>query len=146
MPDLVKVNYARTGASTKTNTYGMREMQERAYAVAETGTLSVAVRQNGKELAVRRLTVVTAEEMYARGFEFMPIDLYKSDPVKFLIKDGKLLPPFVSVSGLGEAAAKDIVDHRKGVEFISVEELEMSCPKLSKAHIADLKALVDSFT
>ena len=32
MPDLVKVNYARTGASTKTNCYGMREMQERAYA------------------------------------------------------------------------------------------------------------------
>ena len=32
MPDLVKVNYARTGASTKTNIYGMREMQERAYA------------------------------------------------------------------------------------------------------------------
>ena len=31
MPDLVKVNYARTGASTKTNIYGMREMQERAY-------------------------------------------------------------------------------------------------------------------
>lgn len=43
------------------------EMQERAYAVAETGTLSVAVRQNGKELAVRTLTVVTAEEMYARN-------------------------------------------------------------------------------
>ena len=32
MPDLVKVNYARTGASTKTNVYGMREMQERAFA------------------------------------------------------------------------------------------------------------------
>jgi len=32
MPDLVKVNYAQTGASTKTNIYGMREMQERAFA------------------------------------------------------------------------------------------------------------------
>lgn len=32
MPDLVKVNYAQTGASTKTNIYGMREMQERTYA------------------------------------------------------------------------------------------------------------------
>lgn len=35
MPDVVKGNYARTGASTKTNICGMREMQERAYAFRE---------------------------------------------------------------------------------------------------------------
>ena len=36
MPDLVKVNYARTGQSTKTNEFGMREMQARAYESRQT--------------------------------------------------------------------------------------------------------------
>jgi hypothetical protein len=31
MPDLVKVNYAHNGKSTKTDEFGMREMQARAY-------------------------------------------------------------------------------------------------------------------
>ena len=86
-------------------------------------------------------TLEACYEFYKRGFEFASLDLYKSDAVKFLIEDGKLRPPFVSVSGLGETAARDLAEHRKGMEFISVEELEMTCPKLSKAHIADLKEL-----
>ena len=35
MPNLVEVKYAQTGASTKTNVYGMREMQERAFAARD---------------------------------------------------------------------------------------------------------------
>ena len=52
-----------------------------------------------------------------------------------------LLPPLISVHGLGEAAAQDTVEKRKGKEFISIEEFAMCCNKLSKTHIEQLKAL-----
>ena len=50
-----------------------------------------------------------------------------------------LRPPFVSVSGLGENAALDIVRGRKGQQFLSMEEFSLACPKVSKTHIQMLK-------
>ena len=85
-------------------------------------------------------TLEVVYEFYLRGFEFAPMDIYESDALKFIIKDGKLIPPFVSVSGLGETAALDIVESRKGKEFISIEEFMVACPKVSKTHIENLKA------
>ena len=85
-------------------------------------------------------TLEVCYEFYLRGFQFAPIDIYESDALRFLIKDGKLLPPFVSVAGLGETAALDIVEGRKGKEFISIEEFAAACPKVSKTHIENLKA------
>ena len=78
-----------------------------------------------------------------RGFEFAPIDLYKSDAVKFIITDdGRLLPPFVAISGLGEAAARDLQNCTKnGQTYISIEEVSAACPKVSQAHIEALKRL-----
>ena len=85
-------------------------------------------------------TLEVCYEFYIRGFEFAPIDIYESEALRFQIKDGKLLPPFVSVSGLGETAALDIVEGRKGKRFISIEEFSAACPKVSKTHIENLKA------
>ena len=84
-------------------------------------------------------TLEVCYEFYLRGFEFAPISIYESSALRFEIKDGKLLPPFVSVSGLGESAAWDIVEGRKGKEFISIEEFSAACPKVSKTHIENLK-------
>ena len=53
---------------------------------------------------------------------------------------GTLLPPFISVPGLGESAAQSIVEQRQGRSFISVSEFSDACPKVSKAHIEGLKA------
>ena len=78
-------------------------------------------------------------EFYLRGLEFLPISIYESHATKFLIKDGKILPPFVAVSGLGESAAWDIMSGREGKEFLSVEEFSLACPKVSKTHIQMLK-------
>ena len=84
-------------------------------------------------------TLEVAYEYYLRGFEFAPISLYESHATKFLIKDGKLLPPFVAVSGLGETAAWDLMHGREGKTFLSIEEVAAACPKVSKTHIQMLK-------
>ncbi len=84
-------------------------------------------------------TLEVCYEFYLRGFEFADMDLYESDAKKFQIKDGKLLPPFVAVSGLGETAAIDICKGRVGKKFISIEEFSAACPKVSKTHIENLK-------
>ncbi len=84
-------------------------------------------------------TLEVAYEYYLRGFEFAPISLYESHATKFMIKDGKLLPPFVAVSGLGETAAWDLMNGREGKTFLSIEEVAAACPKVSKTHIQMLK-------
>ena len=84
-------------------------------------------------------TLEVVYEFYLRGFEFLPIDIYKSHATKFLIVDGKLLPPFVAISGLGENAAWDLMKGREGREFLSIEEVAAACPKVSKTHIQMLK-------
>ena len=84
-------------------------------------------------------TLEVAYEYYLRGFEFLPIDLYKSEAIRFVIEDGKLRPPFVAISGLGENAALDLVAGREGKQFISIEEVAAACPKVSKTHIQMLK-------
>ena len=84
-------------------------------------------------------TLEVVYEFYLRGFEFAPISLYESHATKFLIKDGKILPPFVAISGLGENAALDIMNGCKGKQFLSIEEFSLACPKASKTHIQMLK-------
>ena len=84
-------------------------------------------------------TLEVVYEFYLRGFEFAPISVYESHATKFLIKDGKILPPFVAISGLGESAAWDLMEGRKGKTFLSIEEVALACPKVSKTHMQMLK-------
>ena len=102
------------------------------------------IENNKDATAVEQNLMTTLEvcyEFYLRGFHFDTIDIYKSDATKFLVTDKGLLPPFVTVHGLGEAAAIDTVEKRKGKTFVSIEEFSMCCNKLSKTHIEQLKKL-----
>lgn len=63
-------------------------------------------------------------EMKARGIEFAKIDLYKSDSTRYLIDDGKIRPALCSVKGLGEKAAKNVVQVREESPFSSKEDLK----------------------
>ena len=85
------------------------------------------------------ITLEVVYEFYLRGLDFAPIDIYKSHATKFLIQDGKILPPFVAISGLGESAAWDIMEGRQGKQFLSIEEFSAACPKVSKTHLQMLK-------
>lgn len=81
------------------------------------------------------LTVLeVANEMFARGVEILPVDLYKSDSVRFKVVDKKLLPPFRALQGVGDTAAKSIVEARKNGEFLSKEDLRLRT-KISKTVI-----------
>jgi DNA polymerase-3 subunit alpha (Gram-positive type) len=102
------------------------------------------IENNKDATAVEQDLMTTLEvcyEFYLRGFTFYPISIYESEATKFKVVEGGLLPPFTSVHGLGESAALDTVEKRKGQSFISVEEFSMCCNKLSKTHIEQLKAL-----
>ena len=64
-------------------------------------------------------------EMYERGFEFLPMDLYKSDATKFKVEDGALRPPLNSIPGLGTVAALGIAEARKEGKFMSIDDLKI---------------------
>ena len=64
-------------------------------------------------------------EMYERGYNFLPIDLYKSHATKFRIEDGALRPPINSIPGLGTVAAEGIEAAKKDGPFMSKDDLRI---------------------
>ncbi|MCI7107949.1 MAG: PolC-type DNA polymerase III [Agathobacter sp.] len=74
------------------------------------------------------------QEMYARGFEFLPIDIYKSLPHHFQIVDGKLLPSLNTIDGLGDNAAVAIAEAAKDGIFLSKDDFRERT-KVSKTTI-----------
>ena len=63
------------------------------------------------------------EEMYARGLEFMPIDIYRVQPHRFQIIDGKLMPSLDAIDGLGSVAADSICLAARDGKFLSKDDL-----------------------
>ena len=63
-------------------------------------------------------------EMNLRGIRFLPVDLYRSDVRRFLIEDGNIRCPFISLPGLGESVAVQIAEARKEGQFLSIEDLK----------------------
>jgi DNA polymerase-3 subunit alpha (Gram-positive type) len=78
------------------------------------------------------------QEMYARGFEFEPIDIFKAQSRSFQIVGDKLMPSLNSIDGLGEKAADAIVEAAKDGPFLSKEDF-IQRSKVSKT-VADLMA------
>ena len=62
------------------------------------------------------------QEMYARGYEFLPIDLYQSKATRFRIVDGKLLPPFNTIDGMGDKAAEAVEMASKDGPYLSKDD------------------------
>ncbi|SDK46933.1 PolC-type DNA polymerase III [Natronincola ferrireducens] len=84
------------------------------------------------------LTVLeVALEMYCRGIQLLPVDLYKSDADKFIVADKKLLPPLKSLQGVGQNAARSIVSAREKSKFLSIEDLRLKT-KVTKTVIETL--------
>ena len=96
----------------------------------------------GNNCSAKEKNVLTilevANEMYARGIKFLPVDLYKSDAYKFLITAEGIRPPLNTLQGLGATAAKNIVDARGNGEFLSMEDLRQKA-RISKAVVEILQ-------
>lgn len=73
-------------------------------------------------------------EMYARGFEFLPIDIYESAATKFKIVDGKLLPPLNTIEGMGDKAAEAVEIASKNGPYLSKDDFRQRT-KVSKTVI-----------
>ena len=68
------------------------------------------------------------QEFYARGFEFLKIDLYQSDAIKFQVVEDKLLPPFSVIEGMGGIAAEALAvaahaETERGEKFLSKDDI-----------------------
>ena len=86
--------------------------------------------------SMRDMRVV--QEMYARGYSFVPIDLYKAKAHRFQIIDGKLMPSLESIEGLGEKAADAVVEAAAQGKFLSKDDFRERT-KVSKT-VVDLMA------
>ena len=80
------------------------------------------------------------QEMYARGFEFMPIDIYRAKARNFQIIDGKLMPPFSSIDGMGEKAAEAVEEAAKDGPYLSRDDFRQRT-KASKTVIDTMNDL-----
>ncbi len=74
------------------------------------------------------------EEMRARGIEFTPIDLYTASADRFKIVDGKIMPSFTSIAGMGVKAAQDLEAAAAKGRFLSREDL------IDRSHISSTLA------
>lgn len=98
---------------------------------------------NKEQDTLRDMRIV--QEMYVRGFEFLPIDIFRAHSRNFQIIDGKIMPSLSSIDGLGEKAADAIMEAAKDGPFLSKDDFR-SRTKVSKTIIdlmADLGLLGD---
>ena len=91
-----------------------------------------------EKLTLRDMRVV--EEMFARGFDFLPIDIYTAKADRFQIIDGKIMPSFQSIAGMGEKAAKSLEEAAAEGKFLSREDL-IQRSKISQTMAETMAAL-----
>ncbi len=88
-----------------------------AAADKEPGAVPLSNREEG---AYGDMRIV--QEMYERGYEFTPIDIFTAQSRSFQIVDGKLMPSLNSIEGLGDKAADAIVEAAKDGPFLSKDD------------------------
>ena len=101
------------------------------------------IQMKGKEASKKEedslATLQIVNEMLARGVQVLPVDIYRSHAVKYLVEEGKIRLPFASLSGVGETAAQSLSASREtGGEYISVEDVQARA-KVSKTVIETLQ-------
>ena len=124
--------------------YMCRGMEVAKQKIREINNKKNAKDKADRPTAVEEDMLVTLEvvyEFYLRGLHFTRMDIMRSHAVNFLVDEeqGALIPPFTSIAGLGETVGWDIMEKRRGKEFMSIEEFSLACTKVSGTHLAQLK-------
>lgn len=70
------------------------------------------------------ITLQVAYEMHLRGMKFLPVDINKSAATEFLIEDGALRMPFITMDGLGKQVAFEIVKTREEEPFRTIKDVQ----------------------
>jgi len=85
------------------------------------------LKEKGNDATAKEKNLITVLEIVVeameRGIEFLPVDLYKSKISDFQLEGNQLLPPLISVSGLGSSAAESLINARSNGDFSSIEDL-----------------------
>ena len=77
-------------------------------------------------------TLEIVNEMYCRGINFLPIDLYESDATKFKMEDGGIRPPLNSIPGFGGVVAQSVANARKDGNFGKMDRISSSNSRLEQ--------------
>ncbi len=96
---------------------GKENIKEKILEIESNGNMATAKEKNLQNV------LEVALEMYARGFKFENVDLYRSDSDRFIIGENGILPPLKGLDGVGENAARKIVEERDVSKFMSIEDL-----------------------
>ena len=103
-----------------------------------------SIKAKGNEASAKEqseiATLQIINEMQARGIELLPINVYKSEAKKFVVEDGKLRLPFMTIPGIGEAAAISLAECGKQGDYFSIEEMQQKT-KVSKSVIESLREI-----
>lgn len=128
--------------STKANDFDIETMMKGYKAIKER---LIEIKEKGfdatnKENDIKE-SLNVALEATARGIKIAPFDLYKSKGMTFGVMDDRtLIPPFISIEGLGEVVAKNIEEEAKKKPFVSIEEFQNRC-KVSQTLIDKMKSM-----
>ena len=100
------------------------------------------LKQKENNLTAKEMGFITvlelAYEMHQRGVKMNHVDIYKSDSKKFYVLDNEILPPLLSIPGLGLTVAEKIKEEAGKSEFISLEDFRIRT-KASKTVIETLR-------
>ncbi len=126
-----------TGFRYAENAFG-REKLERHFRELETVAKERKLTATEQE-EIRDMKLV--REMYARGFSFAPIDLYRAKADRFIItEDGRIMPSLASIDGMGAKAAAAICEEAAKGRFLSREDMMNRC-RIGKSAIETLAGL-----
>ncbi|MDD6207404.1 MAG: PolC-type DNA polymerase III [Clostridiales bacterium] len=88
-------------------------------------------KQASKEISKKEEDVLKdmkiVREMYARGFEFVPIDIYSAKAKHFQIVGDKLMPSLSTIDGMGDKAAIQVEEEAKKGRFLSRDDFKNRC-------------------
>ncbi len=111
--------------------YDIKVAKEKMQELSKENKLDV---KQKTEIALCEIIV----EMNARGFEFLPIDVYKSDGYNFLLEDDKIRVPLIALAGLGGSVVENVLRERELGRFTSFEDLKRRT-KMSQTTVDKLK-------
>ena len=119
--------------------YALKLEDKKVYRITFNEITKSAVKESLKhareiDICLLYTSMRIVQEMYARGFEFEPIDIFRAQSRSFQIVDGKLMPSLNSIDGLGEKAADAIVEAAKDGPFLSKDDFRQRT-KVSKTII-----------